>query len=333
VLVFLGNSIGGVLVGLVVSLITSEIFKRESDVALVIVLSVLSAYGAYIAAEELHASGVLATVTTGIWTGWNSPRTLDADTRLSAQAFWRVMVFALEITLFVLLGIQLPTIVDSLASSSSSVGNLVGPTAAVAGATIAARIVFVFLMRGDAGSTRGERFALGWSGMRGAVSLAAALAVPLDVADRPEILVIAFGIILITLVGQGLTLPLIVRALRLEQPRRWSDEEAIARMEAAQNALDRLDELEEEGIDEEQLRRMRELYRRRFRVCQAVLGGEEPADAERVERLVSYGQLRRELIGVERETLLELRSQGRLTSIPMRHIQRDLDLEEARIRL
>ena len=101
-------------------------------------------------------------------------------------------------------------------------------------------------MRCDAGETLGERFAVGWSGMRGAVSLAAALAVPLSVDGRPQIIFLTFALILITLVGQGLSLPFVIRKLRLEEPRRWSDEEAVARMEAAQSALDRLDEMEDE---------------------------------------------------------------------------------------
>jgi monovalent cation/hydrogen antiporter len=169
--------------------------------------------------------------------------------------------------------------------------------------------------------------------MRGAVSLAAALAVRLAVAGRPEIVVIAFGTILLTLVGHGITLPLLVRRLRLELPRRSSEEEMLARLEATQSALDRLEELEEEGTDGEQLRRLRDLYRRRFRELEAVLGGESPDEAEREERLVSYGQLRRELIAVERETLVELRARGRLSSRTLREIQRDLDLEEARVRV
>jgi monovalent cation/hydrogen antiporter len=333
VLVFLATSLGGAGVGIVVALITGEVFRHERDVSLVIVLSVLSGYGAYIAAEELHASGVIAAVTAGVAAGWSSPRTLDADTRLTAEAFWRVTVFALEMALFVLLGLQLPIIVDNLSGSSAGLGELVWPTVAIAGASTAARLLFVLAMRSDSGDSAGERFALGWSGMRGAVSLAAALAVPLAVGGRPEIVVIAFGTILLTLVGHGLTLPLVVHGLRLEQPRRWTEEEMLARAEATQNALDRLDELEEEGADEEQLRRLRELYRRRFREIEAVLGGESPDEAEREERLVSYGRLRRELIAVERETLLELRARGRLGSRTLRVIQRDLDLEDARVRV
>jgi CPA1 family monovalent cation:H+ antiporter len=139
--------------------------------------------------------------------------------------------------------------------------------------------------------------------------------------------------ILVTLVGQGLSLPFIIRKLRLEEPRRWSDEEAVARMEAAQSALDRIDEIEEDRrASEAQLKRLRDLYRARFRMCQAVLGGEDPDAAAREQRIADYGGLRRELIGVEREELLGLRGAGRLRNQTLRQIQRDLDLEEARIR-
>ena len=113
--------------------------------------------------------------------------------------------------------------------------------------------------------------------MRGAVSLAAALAIPLDIPGRPVIIFLTFALILVTLVGQGLSLPFIVRALKLEEPRRWSDEEAVARMEAAQAALDRIDEMEgEERAADSQLKRLRDVYRGRFRMCQAVLGGGDP---------------------------------------------------------
>ena len=146
-------------------------------------------------------------------------------------------------------------------------------------------------MRSDAGETLGERFAVGWSGMRGAVSLAAALAVSLDVPGRPQIIFLTFALILVTLVGQGLSLPFVIRKLRLEEPRRWSDEEAVARMEAAQAALDRIDEIEgEERAAEQQLKRLRDLYRSRFRMCQAVLGGEDPESIAREQRIADYGE-------------------------------------------
>jgi Na+/H+ antiporter len=330
---FVGVAAGGILVGLAVGLLSDLVVRRQTDAALSIVLTVLTAYGAYIGAEELHVSGILAAVVAGVYAGYRSPRSLDADIRLSAVAFWNVLVFGLEITLFVLLGLQLPEIVDTLDQTTSGVSELLVPVVAIAAVSTAVRLGFVFAMRGDAGDDAGQRFAVGWSGMRGAVSLAAALAVPLSVDARPQIIFLTFALILVTLVGQGLSLPAIIRALKLEESRRWSDEEAVARMEAAQSALDRLDEMEdEERAAESQLKRLRDLYRARFRMCQAVLGGEDPDVAAREQRIVDYGGLRRELIGVEREELLALRGAGRLRNETMRQIERDLDLEEARIR-
>jgi len=139
------------------------------------------------------------------------------------------------------------------------------------------------------------------------------------------------GVIAVTLVGQGLTLAPLLRWLRVEREREWSPDEAIGRLEATQAALDRLDELErEERIGEERLRRMRELYRARFRRCMAVIGGDgEEARADSRAPIERYSELRRELIGVERDAILGLRNEGRLKPDVMREIQRDLDLEEA----
>ncbi|HEY2637008.1 MAG TPA: cation:proton antiporter, partial [Solirubrobacteraceae bacterium] len=307
--------------------------RRLSDAPLVIVITVLTAYGAYIGAEELHASGILAAVVAGVYTGWQAPRSNDADTRLTGVAFWAVLVFALEITLFVLLGLQLPVVVDQLRSSASSVGELLPAAAAIAAVTLVVRMAFVFGLRDETGDTAAERLVVGWSGMRGAVSLAAALAVPLTVAGRPQIVALTFSLILFTLVGQGLTLPLLLRAVDIPEQRRWSDEEATARMEAAQAALDRIDELEdEELLAEQQLNRLRDVYRLRFRACIAVLGGEDASAQAHVQRVADYGKRRRELIGVERETVADLHSSGKLSNVVLRQIQRDLDLEEARLR-
>jgi CPA1 family monovalent cation:H+ antiporter len=330
---FVGVAAGGILVGIGIGVLGDRILNRLNDSDLAIMLSVLTAYGAYIGAEELGVSGILAAVVAGVYAGYRSPHTLDADVRLNAVAFWSVLVFGLEITLFVLLGLQLPEIVDTLEASPTGVSELVWPIVAIAGASIAARLAFVFAMGSDAGETAGQRFAVGWSGMRGAVSLAAALAVPLSVSGRPQIIFLTFALILVTIVGQGLSLPFIVRALGLENPRRWSDEEAVARMEAAQSALDRIDQMEsDKRAGEKQLMRLRDLYRARFRMCQLVLAGEDPDVAAREQRIADYGELRRELIGIEREELLALQSVGRLRDQTLRQIQRDLDLEEARIR-
>jgi len=169
--------------------------------------------------------------------------------------------------------------------------------------------------------------------MRGAISLAAALSIPLDVAGREQIIVLTFFVIAVTLVGQGLTLGPLIRLLGVREQRVWSPEEAMARLEAAQSALDRLEELAEEteGDLPDALERLRDLYRARFRTCQDVLAGEADGRTRVRDERYRYSSLRRELIGVERSALLGLRSEGELRPETLRVIERELDLEEARL--
>jgi CPA1 family monovalent cation:H+ antiporter len=335
---------GGVAVGLAVGWLGERLQRRLSDVPLAIFLSVLFAYGAYIGAEQIGVSGVLATVVAGIWFGWRAHEMFDADTRLSAIAFWQVLVFGLNATLFVLLGLQFEAVLED-ARAHSPIGDLLVDVAIVSAVVVGVRLAWVAIApllarvipqaeRADTGDDWRQRFVVGWSGMRGAISLAAALALSQQIEQRELLIFVTVGVIAVTLVGQGLTLGPLMRLLRVEGDRAWSPDEAIARLEAAQAALDRLDELELEGrINEERLRRMRELYRARFRRCMAVIGGDSDeargeAAHDTIER---YSALRRELIGIERDALLELRNSGSLRQDTMRLIQRDLDLEEARL--
>jgi Na+/H+ antiporter len=323
---FLYSAAGGVAIGLAVGWLGMQVIRRQSDAALSIFFTVIVAYSSYIVAEELGMSGVLGAVVSGIYSGWTAPTTIDAGTRLSGIAFWRVMTFGLEALLFVLLGLQAPQLADEL-----DIAPLAGQALVVALAVVGARMAWAMLPGSALGNTVKERIVLGWAGMRGAISLAAALAVPVAVPERPEILLLTFGVIAVTLLGQGLTLPPLLRWLKLPGVSPWSPDEALARLEAAQAALDRLDELEEEGASAEPLRRLRELYRARFAVCAAVLGGGEmPEDGRR--ELREYGAMRRELIAVERASLLELRNEGRVRQDIVRKVERDLDLDEARIR-
>ena len=328
VLEFVLSAAGGVVVGLAVGLVEVRIVRKLDDAALSIFLTVLFPYGAYVAAEQAGVSGVLAVVVTGLYLGWFAHDAFRADTRLSGIAFWRVLDFAANAVLFVLLGLQFPVLVDEL-QAELSLGDLVGAALLVSLAVVGVRLAAVSLP--GVGGTARERLAVGWSGMRGAISLAAALAIPASVDGRDEIIFITFVVILVTLVGQGLSLPGLLRALRVHGPRPWSPEEAIARLEAAQTALDRLDELEDEGASEEQLRRLRELYRARFQRCQAVIGGDGSASSPHAEPRLRYTALRTELIGVERGALVDLRNRGRLKPELLRVIERDLDLEEARL--
>ncbi len=329
---FLLSAAGGIAVGLFAGWLMSAAVRRITDRPLAIFVSVLTAYAAYIGAEELGVSGVLGAVAAGLYGGWHATSTLDADTRLSAVAFWEVLIFALNATLFVLLGTQFPQILDEL-GDEVVLAELLGAGLLLALTVAAVRIVWLLLPDPGLGDSIPDRLAVGWSGMRGAISLAAALSVPLAVPERPEILFLTVVVILVTLVGQGLTLPAVVKLLGVRDDRPWTPEEAIARLEAAQSALDRLDELEDEGATEEQLRRLRDLYRARFRQCQAVLTGEgDDGRAAAVEPRVRYSVLRKELIGVEREALVGLRNTGRLRPDVLRSIERDLDLEELRLR-
>lgn len=319
----------GVAVGLAVGWLITRLVERLADAQLTILLTVLAAYASYIVAEEVHGSGVLAAVLCGLYLGWNASRAFDADVRLSAIAFWNVLEFTLNALIFILLGLQFPTLSDEL-----PVADVVVPGLLIAATVVAVRMAAQFVPGARTADGWRERLVVGWSGMRGAISLAAALSIPLDVPAREEIIVLTFFVIAVTLVGQGLTLGPLIRALDLREARIWSPDEALARLEAAQSALDRLDELEaeHEGPElPEAVKRLRELYRARFRMCQAALTGEEDARGRVHDVRFRYGSLRRELIGVERSSLLALRDDGRLRPDTLRLIERDLDLEEARI--
>ena len=340
---------GGIAIGFAVAWAGIHAVRRLDDPPLAILISVLIAYVSFAVSEEVEASGVLAVVTAGLYLGWHSHAAFDADLRLSAVAFWRVLVFALNAILFILLGLQFPDIIDRI-NDELSLGEILGYGAAVSLTVIAMRLLWQFvpvvlgkvmspLAAADTGADWRERLLVGWSGMRGAVSLAAALALPLTLdsgapfAERDLIIYLTVAVILATLVLQGLTLPWIVRALGLATTRPWSPDEAIARLEAAQAALDRLDELEaeREGLPEESLERLREVYRARFARCVAVIqggdGGQPIEDPATVSR-----KLRRDLIAAERESLLRMRGESRVKADVLRRVQRDLDLDEARLR-
>ncbi len=330
---FVVATAGGVAVGLVVGWVVVRIMSRSADSTIAIMASVLGAYGAYVLGEELQVSGVLGAVVAGLYLGWHSHEATDADTRLNSHAFWNVLEFILNALLFILLGLQFPVLVDELRSGRDLSG-LVAGGLILAGVVMAVRMAVQFVPFAGTGEDWRERTMVGWAGMRGAISLALALSIPLETAFREEIILLTFVVIGVTLIGQGLSLPLVVKALKPSGERVWSPEEAIARLEAAQSALDRLEEFEKEWEGDElppPVVRLRELYRARFRMCQAALTGEGQTRHKLAETRVRYGTLRRELIAVERRALLDLRADGRLRPEVFRSIERDLDLDEARL--
>jgi CPA1 family monovalent cation:H+ antiporter len=338
---------GGIAIGLALAWVSARALRRLDDVPLSIVLTVITAYAAFAFADGIGASGVLAAVTSGLYSGWRSHEIFDADTRLNAQAFWRVLIFALNAVLFVLVGLQFPEVLRRV-GEQFSVGEIVGYGLLVSAVVVAVRIVWQFLpvslgriVEGARGWSPGEdwreNLLIGWSGMRGAVSLAAALALPFTLdsgaaGSRDLIIYLTVAVIFVTLVGQGLTLPWAVRRLGLGAHEAWSPDEAVARLAAAQAALDRLEEIEgtDPGVPENVLDRLREIYQARFARCVAALSGED-GGVPIEDPLVGYRRLREDLISRERVALLELRNEGRIKQDLFRRVQADLDLDEARL--
>jgi CPA1 family monovalent cation:H+ antiporter len=341
---FVLNVVGGIAIGLGIGFLIRQVRLRLDDPPLEITISLLSGFFAYLPAQAAGVSGVLAAVTVGIYMGWHTPELTSAQTRLQGIAVWEIVFFVLNALLFALIGLQLPGILDAL--SGRSTATLIVYAAAVTAAVIAAR--FLWVIPGTYLTARFRRrrrpiqepgkaaILLGWSGMRGAVSLAAALALPLTTdagqpfPNRPLIIFLTFGVIFGTLVLQGLTLPAVVKTLGLEDEGRAEKEETKARLYAAEAALARLEELaEEDWVREDTLERLRGLFgfrRERFRSR-----FDPESDGAIEDRSAAFQRLIRELLDAERSAVFELRRNGRIDDAVMRRVVRDLDLEEARL--
>jgi Na+/H+ antiporter len=338
------NVVGGIAIGLGVGYLIRQLRRRLDDPPVEITISLLSGYFAYLPAQAAGFSGVLAAVTVGIYMGWHTPELTTARTRLQGLAVWEIVFFVLNSLLFALIGLQLPAILDAL--SGRSTGTLIGYAALITAAVMGARFLWVvpgtyltawFRRRTRPVPEPGKAaVVLGWSGMRGAVSLAAALALPLTTdagqpfPDRPLIIFLTFGVILGTLVLQGLTLPAVVQALGIEDEGRTEKEETKARLYAAEAALDRLEELaDEDWVRDDTLERLRGFFNFRRERFRSRFDPETDGAVE--DRSTAYQRLMRELLEAERQAVFELRRSRRIDDEVMRRVVRDLDLEEARL--
>ena len=290
---------------------------------------------------------MLAAVTCGLYVSWHGPEIASPETRLQGQALWGMLGFLLNATLFVLIGLQLP--VDRRRARNPVRGRL-----RLRGADRRDRhrspLPWLFTMpyvirtldrrpgQVERRVGAGPRIVMAWSGMRGAVSLAAALALPFEtdagaeLADRDLVIFIAYGVILATVVGQGLTLPALIRALGVADDGTEAEREEIhARLVAAKAALDCLDELEaEEWTRDDTIERVRGLYRFRKRRFATQAGKIEDEDGIE-DRSISYQRLMHLVYDAQRSALLELRGDGRASAEVLRRVERDLDLEESRL--
>jgi monovalent cation/hydrogen antiporter len=339
---FVVGAAGGVAVGLAVGWLVAELRRRLDDPVTEIVVSLATGFAAYLPAERLGVSGVLAAVTAGLYVGWRAPELASAPTRLLGFSFWEILVYLLNAVLFILVGLQLHPILSGV--SGRSVASLVGQATLVSGVVIAVRLAWEFtipyltrlLDRRPAQVTRRmgarERLVLGWSGMRGAVSLAAALALPLDFPQRDLLVFLTFAVILATLVVQGLTLPSLIRRLRVRGDDAEEREEVRARLVATDAALARLEELAgEEWTRDDTVERLRGLYQFRHRRLKARAGIFEDDGTE--DRSLAYQRLVRELLEAQRHAIVRLRNQGTISNDVMHRIERELDLEDTRLEI
>ena len=290
--------------------------------------------------------GVLAVVTAGVYMGWHTPELTTVETRLQGRAFWSIFTFIMNALLFGLVGLQLQPILDRLSGYSTS--QLIGYAVAVSGVVIVTRLVwaipltylprllFSSIRRRDPYPPWQQPAFVCWTGMRGAVTLAAALAIPLATdagtpfAGRDLIVFLAFCVVFATLVLQGLSMPLVIRALGLEDDGLDVKEEAKARIHAADAAIARLDELIADGtVRADTAERLRGAYQFRQRRFRARFDDGDDGGIE--ERSLQYQRARRELLDAERSAIVALRNEGRIAEEVMHRLQRDLDLEDSRL--
>jgi CPA1 family monovalent cation:H+ antiporter len=340
---FVWKASGGIAIGLAVGYVIAEIRKRLDDPLIENTIGLLTAYAAYVPAEQLQVSAVLAAVTSGCYVGWRAPEIAGAETRLQGFGMWELLQFLLNALLFVLIGLELPTIVDALGDFDPA--TLIGYGALVSAAVILTRMVWQFTIvyviraldrRESVRARRAPwqwRFVSGWSGMRGAVSLAAALALTSDVPHRDLIVFLTFAVIFTTLVLQGLTLPWVISVLGVHDDGVEEHEELKGRLMAAKAALARIDELEgEEWTRDDTIERMRGMYRYRKRRFAARAGLAE--DDEGIEdRSAAYQALVREVLEAQRREIVRLRNNGDISNEVMHRLERELDLEDSRLEI
>jgi Na+/H+ antiporter len=363
---FVVGAAGGVAVGFAVGWLVVWARRHLSeDPSIQNIVSLLTPFVAYLAAEELphslwellhelfgmpgdlYFSGVLAVVTTGLYLGRKGPYIISSGTRLQGYATWELITFLLNGLIFILIGLQLRSVVQGL--DEYTAGQIISYAVLVSLTVILVRMIWVFpatyvprwtirrIRERDPSPSWRSVSVIAWTGMRGVISLAAALALPLQTTaggqflDRNLIIFLTFCVILATLVLQGLSLPVLIRTLGLEDDHIGDKEETHGRIQVAEAALERLDELvDEDWVREDTAERVRGLYSyRRNRFASRFDG-----DPDGVEvRSAAYQRLMSEPLGAQRLRLVTMRDEGSIGDEVMHRIERDLDLEESRLEL
>ncbi len=337
-----GSVFGSVAIGLAIGWGWSKLAAKITDPLISVAASFLVAFATYLAGEQAHVSGVLTVVVTGLFFAWRSPYTISADIRLNSGAVWRLAIFVLNALAFVLIGLQLPQIVAEL--PQYSLLTLGEDASVIAGTVILVRLVWIMTLSQIIrwGSTKKEStldwresLVIGWSGMRGLISLAAALALPETVDGgtpfpaRALIMFLSFAVILATLVIQGLSLGALIRLVKLRDDSGAEAEESLARAEAANAAIGVIDKLAETpALPRDVLDRVRLVYINRL--AQLNEGGDPNPDSPSNADFADAVRLA--AIAAERKAVLTLHRSRALGDETWRTIQRELDLAEYTLR-
>ncbi len=341
---FVVVSLGGLLAGLVIGWPLAWLHRHLDDAPIEITITLLTPFAAYLLAETVQVSGVLAVLSAGLYLSRHSSRFFSSTTRLQANAVWNVLVFVLNGLLFLLIGLQLRHVLGDV--GDQSLATVIGEALLISLAVIVVRLVWVFpaaylprwlfprLRARDPYPGWQQVLIVAWTGLRGGISLAAALALPLSIQagqpfpDRDRLIALTFGVILVTLVGQGLSLIPLIRWLGVPSDGTHEQERQHARKTAAHAAVARLQELAgQEWVPETLLMDLRARYEEKARHAAEHLDGNlPPHEAE----MASHRRLHREIIQAERAAVVGLRDRGRIDDEVLREMERELDLEEQR---
>lgn len=329
---------GGIVIGLIAGRLMNRFIPVIGSPSVSIMASLLAPVTIYILAEQLELSGVLATVVAGLVHGRGGPRVFDPGIRIAGETVWGFVVFLCNALVFILIGLQLRDVWAGLEGRNTS--DLAIAAAALVATVVAVRFIWVFTSTylpyvARAGSMPSWKTPLieSWAGLRGVVSLAAALALPLTIdsgepfPNRELIILMTYVVILATLVGQGLTLGPLVRRLGVTADNEVEREESYARRTAAQAALIRLNELTgQPWVPPDLADKLRSRYEH---VLEHLPESSDPAAID-TEHIAAHDRLRHEVIQAQREAILDLRIKGAIGDDAYHRIERDLDLEELR---
>jgi Na+/H+ antiporter len=339
-------AIGGILFGLALGFIFKWIHKITPDNPTTdTTLTFLVPFIAYLGAEEFHMSGVLAVVAAGLYLSWNSSEVFSQRTRIQANGTWDTIIFILNGIIFILIGLQLPRILQEI--DNASIGKLLGYGAIVSLAVIIGRIVWVYpgayVPRWLFKSIREKEpdtnvrlvTIIAWSGMRGVVSLAAALALPLTLSNnqpfenRSLIIFLTFCVIFSTLVIQGLSLRPLIKWLGIKQDDHELREEHEARLKIAAAVIERIEEEFSLSLSDEVLNQVKTKYEIRIQRLQK----DQSTRRLNEVQINEFHRIQHELLLMERKKIFDMRNQGSISDEALRKIEYELDLEEARLML